>query len=130
MFQAFLFGSQEQGLPFWMDLFFISVSVLAIISCLIGIPHVYKMQIIVDEEAITKEGIFDKHISYDEIERVKVAQGLVEVSRENGLNAIPIGNLYEHFDPAVELLAAHINRYTNIRFEGEEKYIQQYFGND
>ncbi len=130
MFQAFLFGSQEQGLPFWIDLFFIVVSILAIVSCLAGIPHVYKMRITIDEEGITKEGIFDKYIGYDEIERIKVAKGLVEVAGKGRMNIIAMGNLYEHFEPAVELLAMHTKNYSDISFEGKAKYIQQYFDND
>jgi len=127
MLQAFLFGTQEQGLPFWLDLFFITVSALAVISCLVAIPHVYLMNITVDENGITKKGLFNKQINYDKIERIKVAKGLVEVSTENRLNAIPMGNIYEHFDPAVERLAEYTSGYSDINFVGKDKYIQKCF---
>lgn len=127
MFQAFLFDSQEQGLPPVLDMFFIAVSTLGILACLFAIPHVYKMNIIVDSKGIKKEGLLSQEFTYDEIQKIKVGKGLVEVRGEHMFDAISFGDLFANYGEAVALLSENVKDHSQITFNGKEKYINEYF---
>lgn len=127
MFQAFVLGSQEEQLLFVLEIFFVAVSFLGILGCLFIIPHVYHMSITVDSKGIKKEGVLSREFVYEEIHKIKVGNGLIEVIGAHIFDAISFGDLFTNYGEAVELLAENVKNHSQITFEGKEKYIKEYF---
>lgn len=130
MFQAFVFGTESNELPALFNIFMSLVSGLSILGCLLGIPVMNRLKIIIDSTGITREGLFTKKIAYDEISRIKVGKGALEIKGGGLFDAIIMGDLYQEFDDAVKVLASNVADSSDITFKGKEKYIKQYFGRE
>jgi hypothetical protein len=127
MLTSFLLGMQEHGLPFFLDLFFIAVSSIGVLACIFNIPHVYKMRVIVDSEGIAKQGLLSREIAYDDIEKIKVGNGMVKVVGGGMFDTITIGDLFTHFEKVVKLLSKNIENHSDITVKGKDKYTKEYF---
>lgn len=127
MFQAFVFGTEGGQLPLVLEIFFVAVSSLGILGCLFIIPHMYSMRIIVDSKGVKKQGLLSREFVYEEIQKIKVGNGLVEVIGAHIFDAISFGDLFTNYGEAVELLAENVEDHSQITFKGKEKYIKEYF---
>lgn len=97
---------------------------LAVMGILLAL-HFYEFKITFGREAIQQSGLISKEIPYGKIEKLKAANGVVEI-RQSFFNKIAIGNLYTNFEEATNLLASKIKDTNDIKLSGKQKYIDEY----
>lgn len=97
---------------------------LAVMGILLAL-HFYEFKIKFGDKAIQQNGLISKEIPYGKIEKLKAANGVVEI-RQSFFNKIAIGNLYTNFEEATNLLASKIKDKDDIKLSGKQKYIDEY----
>lgn len=127
IFGGFALSSESNQLPMVFNILMVSCGVVTFGLGLFGPAHFYKLKLIIDEEGITRKGLYNKELALNDIRQIKVGKGLVEVTGDRFYNAISFGNLYRDFDKAVAILAENIGSYSDINFKGNEEYIEKYF---
>lgn len=103
------------------------VGALTILMSLLWIPHTYKFRINFGPESIKQSGLVSKEISYQDIQKLVVRKGFVEICGKNLFKRISIGDLYMNFNPAIKVLQAKAEEEDQIVFTGQKKYIEEYF---
>lgn len=101
---------------------------LGAITILVGIlwfPYMQKFKIQFEPDGVKQDGLLSKKISYDNIEKLIVRKGFIEI-RSGFFKRISIGDLYTNFEDASEILAAKIQERDNINLSGKQKYIDEY----
>lgn len=99
---------------------------VGIIVCLIWVPVVHNLKITFGENAIQKKGFWPRQIAYDNIQKIVVRKGNVEVHGDGFFNVISIGDLYTNFEEANHLLASVLKNSDEIELKGSDEYIEQY----
>lgn len=102
-------------------------SILMAILMPIVIPQFYKLKLVFHKDGIKQHALSTKNIRYEEIEKIKIMNGHIEVRGTSFFDRITFGNLYTNFDTAVAFLANHTAERNDISFKGSEKYIDEYF---
>lgn len=101
---------------------------LTMFLSLLWIPHTYKFKINMDSNRIRQTGLLSKEIPYQDIEKLIVRKGFIEICGNNVFNRISIGDLYNNFNTATEILASNIGDGNQVAISGQRKYINEYFG--
>ncbi len=106
----------------------IFLPVLGALTILVGIlwfPYMQKFKIQFKPDGVKQDGLLSKEIPYDDIERLIVRKGFIEI-RSGFFKRISIGDLYTNFEEASEILAAKLQESDNINLSGKQKYIDEY----
>jgi len=100
---------------------------LTMLSSLLWIPHTLKFRINFGPDCIKQTGLLTKEIPYQNIEKLIVRKGFVEICGNSLFNRISIGDLYSNFSSATDILASKIKEGDKITLAGQKKYIDKYF---
>jgi len=102
------------------------VGSITILASILWIPHTYKFRINFGPESVKQSGLLSKEIPYKKIEKVVVRKGFVEICGSGIFTRISIGDLYNNFNNATEILASKIEDGNHITLVGQKKYIEKY----
>ncbi|HKK44610.1 MAG TPA: hypothetical protein VJ964_03760 [Balneolaceae bacterium] len=103
------------------------VGSLTILSSILWIPHTYRFRISFGPDSVKQSGLLSKEILYRNIEKLVVRKGFVEICGDGVFKRISIGDLYNNFNSATEILATKIKDGDHVTFAGQKKYIDKYF---
>lgn len=105
---------------------FLILAVIVIVAGIISFPYINSKRIILDAYRVRQTGLFSREIPYEEIKKITVTNGRVEIAGEDFWKRISIGNLYTNFDSAIKQLAMNIEDVQGITIKGNKKYMAEY----
>lgn len=97
-----------------------------LISYAISLPQFHRFKIEITENEIRRQAFFSKKIAYEEIQAIKVANGMIEIHGKNIFHRISIGNLYTNYEEALTLLSGYAGNYEHIMYKGSDKYLAEF----
>ncbi|MEX2604269.1 MAG: hypothetical protein WD361_08690 [Gracilimonas sp.] len=112
--------------PLIFDLSLILSAIIILIAYATSLPVFHRFRIELGEEEIVQYALRKKIIPFQNIKRIVVRNGGLEIHGKNLFNRISIGNLYTNFDEARNALGGVASSIENIKLKGNSKQIKSF----
>lgn len=106
-----------------------AVSIIGLISVLITIPNIHRFKIELHSDGITKQGVITREIKFDDIDKIVVRKGGIEVHGHSFLSTISFGDLHENFEEAADFLSDQITPDNQIEIKGKSENVKLFMEN-
>ncbi len=124
-----VFFSQPED-PAFVLFILAAVSIVGLLSVLITIPNIHRFKIELHSDGIIKQGIMTREIKFEEIDKLVIRKGGIEVHGHSFLSTISFGDLHENFEKASDFLADRIASDNQIEIKGNDKSVKLFMQNN
>lgn len=121
---------QQSGDLFFLLFLLIGVSAVGIVASLFIIFTQHRHQIIISEDRIAKHGFIHKEILFDEMQKVVVRNGGIEIHGEGLFETISFGDLHQNYHQARNFLSRKLSQDFKVDIQGKDEFVEQFLGSD